>query len=85
MRARRSAASLAKALLLTLSRSGKGREIKVELSIILLRELLMGVQKLRELGAPTFLVQVYERAARQACRDELLCGIETAMPSRKAA
>jgi hypothetical protein len=76
---------LAKALLLAVRRSGDSRHSKIELSVILLQELLAGVQRLRELGIPALLVQIYERAARQACREELLHGLETPMPSREAA
>ncbi len=76
---------LAKALLLAMSRSSGVHNAKVELSAILLRELLSAVKALRELGAPNILIHDFERAARQACRDELVRGMPRPMQSRQAA
>ncbi len=76
---------LAKAFLLAMSRSAGDRQAKIELSAILMRELLSAVEALRELRAPAMLIQDFEKAARRACRDELLGGMASAMPSRQAA
>ena len=63
---------LAKALFLAVRTSGDDRDAKAQFAQIVLREILAAVEKLRDSGASSVLVQEYERACRQACRDELV-------------
>jgi hypothetical protein len=76
---------LAKALLLSVSRDKRDRAAKVAFSSIVLRELEAAVRELQSGGVHAVLIGAFDRAARQACRDELLAGIQLHPEARKAA
>lgn len=67
---------LAAALVLAAQGADEDRQLKKQMSQIVLREISASVDCLRGRQLPEALVAVYERACREACRDELLSKLQ---------
>jgi hypothetical protein len=67
--------------------AGKGldRDQKRRMSQLVVREIAAAVQNLRDAGIPATAVESFERACREACRDELLRAVETERGHERAA
>jgi hypothetical protein len=63
---------LAAALLLASSRGDADRALKAEMARIVLRQISAAVETLEDAAFPAHLVGLYESAAREGVRDELL-------------
>ena len=63
---------LAAALMLASNRANAERALQRQMARIVLRQIALAVEKLENAAFPADLVALYERAAREGVRDELL-------------
>jgi hypothetical protein len=76
---------LAAALVLASGRGNVDRALQRQMARIVLREIAVAVEKLRNAAFPADLTALYERAAREGVRDELLKNTAVAAELRRHA